>query len=111
MAPAPPSAGQVVGLVLSELLLGASLGIHLLLATATAWSLRGCDKPVWMALWVWLPVVAVLGTGIGQIVVFFRIPAKRTMGALVVALVAATVIGTSGTVAYQADAAMARWCD
>jgi hypothetical protein len=46
-----------VGAVLSELLLLAALGIHLLLATATGWSPRGCEKAAWMTLWVWLPTV------------------------------------------------------
>jgi hypothetical protein len=108
VTPTPSSVGQVVGLVLSELLLLAALGIHLLLATATGWSLRGCAKPPWMALWVWLPVVALLGVSVVQIVVFLRQPGRRRVAVVVAALAAALATATSWSVAYQLD--MAQWC-
>ncbi len=99
----------LLGLLLSEPLLAAALGLHLLLVTATARSLRGCEKPPWMALWG-LPVLVVGRVAVGKTVVFVRTPTKRGAAVVLAALVAALATPSGCAVTHQIDTAMDRWC-
>lgn len=101
----------MVGLVLSELLLVAALGLHWLLAAGTAWSLRGCEKPVGLGVWMWLPVVWLLAVGVWHHRVFFEDGSKRRFAAGVVVVVAVVTMGMSYTAATRIDAGMARACE